>query len=494
MAQLLETEISRHKERAEHGIFEPNLALSAEGEGNKRLNNSLQQSEENSLVFFHEINHNYDSALEQLMPTGGKVRLGYTVSDLHNNITNGFSFIPGLNLAMGSQYETFVGITVTQPLLKSAGISVTMANIRLAAMDSDIAFQLYRRQLMLAISQAEAAYWNLYFAQEQLRFFQESVAVAQSVLDDSRERLKTGRASELDVLESESALALRKAKQNEARQDYDDATGKLMTLCAAVPRENGPTVRAVDRPSDAKVVPSYSQSFGQAFDANPEYLAQKVRLDQERVRLGVARNQALPELDVKGSFGYNGLGATLGQSMDYLTSQQYPSWSLGLELNIPLAANIKGRHELSAAHLSLQEAAVNLKSVQTQIANAIQMAISKSRTWQESIQSYQTVVGFNESLLKTEMARLNVGRVEPRKVLEVEADLLEARQSLADALVRYQRTLLELKMADGSLLRERHLELTREELRHRTLSRIKSGNIPADGFTPVPDLPVTTLN
>jgi len=84
--------------------------------------------------------------------------------------------------------------------------SDALAAIRLAAFESEIAFQQYRRQLMLTLYQAEAAYWNLYFAQEQLLFFQESLAVAESILSDSRERLKAGQASELDVLEAESAL------------------------------------------------------------------------------------------------------------------------------------------------------------------------------------------------------------------------------------------------------------------------------------------------
>jgi outer membrane protein TolC len=494
MAQLLETEISRHKARGEYGIFEPNLMLSAEREQNKRLNNSFQQSEQGGLLFFHEINNNYDTAIEQLMPTGGKVRLGYTLSDLRNNITNSISLFNVANQSMTREYQTFLGMTLTQPLLKNAGPGVTMAAIRLAALDSDIAFQLYRRQLMLTVSQAEAAYWNLYFAQEQLRFFEESVALAESVLSDSRERLKAGRAAELDVLEAQSGLALRKTKQNEARQSFDDAVGKAMMLYAASPVEHGPTIRALDQPSQAKTSLSYSLSFQHAFESNPEYLAQQKRLDQERLRLGVARNQLLPELNLKGAFGYNGLGLTPGDSLNIVDSQEYPSWSLGVEMNIPLAGNIKGRHQLSAAELSIEEAVVNLNSIQTQIANALHMAISKSRTWQESIQSYQTVVDFNESLLKTQMARLSVGKIEPRRVLEVEADLFEARQSLADALGRYQRTLLELELADGSILKQRNLELTREGLRRRTLSRLKNGSVPLDAFPPTLNAPATTVN
>ncbi len=232
-AQMLETEATRRKGQGEDGIFEPNLALSALRERNKRINNNEQQSASGGLPLFSEVNDIYDTGLEQLIPTGGKIRLGYTLSDLSNNLTNQFSFanLGGLtNLSQQRQYHTFIGVTFTQPLLKNAGTEVTLAGIRLAAMDSEIAFQQYRRQLMLALSQAEAAYWNLYFAQEQLRFFDESVALASSVLADSQERLKAGRAAELDVLESQSGLALRKTKENESRQNFFVAVSRVLSL------------------------------------------------------------------------------------------------------------------------------------------------------------------------------------------------------------------------------------------------------------------------
>ena len=68
---------------------------------------------------------------------------------------------------------------------------------------------------------------------------------------------------------------------------------------------------------------------------------------------------------------------------------------MGLELNGPIAGNIKGHHQLGAAQVSLQEAVVNLKSIETQIANALNTGILKARSSQESVQSSQTVVRFN---------------------------------------------------------------------------------------------------
>jgi outer membrane protein len=490
-AQMLEAEVNRRKFRAEYGAFEPEWVSSVEREINNRQNNTEQSAALAGIQVLRERNTLYDSGIESLIPTGAKIRLGANLSELDNNIPP----IAGITSSNGDvffkQYQTFVGVTLTQPLLKNAGGYATMANIRIAAMDSDIAFQEYRRQLMLTISQAEAAYWNLYFAQEQVRFFDDSVSVAETILADSEEKLKAGQGSELDVLEARSGLALRHTKQNDAVQNSYEALAKLQSLYGAAPLREGMTIRAVDVPQMTNAAPSYYDRFQLAFDLNPDYLIQLKKVDQAKVRLNLANNQRLPEFNFKGSYGFNGLGSTPSQSWDNLSGREFPSWSAGLELHLPLLGGIKERNIFNAAKLSLQAALVNLDGVQTQVSHALNLAILKAQNRMESVHNYETVVRFNEDLLKTQLARLNVGKVEGRKVLEVEADLLDTRQNLADVLVQYERALLEAQLADGSILQRRKIELTRDELQKKTMALLKGHKLPVDVFRPVPNMPAS---
>lgn len=472
-AQMLEAEANRRKERGQWGAFEPQFEASITREANKRTNNVEQQAEQSGQGFFSERNTIYDGGIEQLIPTGGKIRLGANLSDLVNNINPYGSVFTSTNAFYTKQYQTFVGVTLTQPLLKDAGMTPTFAAIRLAALDSDIAFQQYRQQLMITIYKAESAYWNLYFAQEQVHFFDESVSVAQNVLDDAQQKLKAGQGAQLDVMEAQSALALRNTKRNDAIQNYYDALGHLQILTGTAPNPDRPAsgslqYRAVDSPQTTNSPPTYGETYEEAFSLNPDYLIQKQKMDQDRVRYGVAKNQMLPELDLKAAYGFNGLGTTPENSWELATTERFPSWSVGLELTLPLGGNIKGRNFYSAAKLSLQEAYLNLKGVKTQIANGLSMAIQKARAWRQSIASYKTVVQYNEELLQTQLARLKAGTVEAQKVLDVEADLLESRQDLAGALTQYRRALLQVELSDGAILKNRGLDITRAELRRQT--------------------------
>src|SRR5207302_1469383 len=213
-ARELEFQIAQKKFKAERGIFEPELLLSYDRVENRR-ENTAEQRRSTGISQFEEKNNIYNAGLEALIPTGAKIRLGYSLHDLRNNLQD-----PPFGIIVTNtprrEFQTFAGVNLTQPLLKNGWFSATLANIRLAALASDVAFQEYRHQMMLVISTAEAAYWNLFLAQEQVRFFRESALLAETLVRDNEARFQTGKGSELEVLEAKAGLALRKTTLPEA--------------------------------------------------------------------------------------------------------------------------------------------------------------------------------------------------------------------------------------------------------------------------------------
>lgn len=467
--RVLELEITQRRFNAEQGVFEPDFFIAASREENKR-ENTAEQRRSLRLNVFEEKNNVYRSGLEGLVPSGAKIRLGYTMRDLNNNIQDPRSAIGTIATNRGKidEFQSFAGLSITQPILKNFGLNATLANVRLAAIASDIAYQEYRRQLMETIATAEAAYWNLFMAQEQVRFFRESTALAESIVRDNRVRAETGKGSDLEVLEAEAGLALRRTKLAEAEQKRYEAEMHVLTLYSGSGLSPHPTVVAVDRPAIESALPAFLESAEEAFDLNPDYQAQQKKIKQEDIRLAYARNQRLPQLDLSASYGLNGLGETPGASHDDLQRRGFPSFSVGFELHVPLAGDIKARNELAAAKLRKEQALLSLKQVETQIINAVQAAVQKIRSARDAVENNQKVVAFHENLLKTDLERLEVGRVESRKVLEVEAALFESRNAAMDAMVQYERARLELQLVQGAILKSRHIEFSQEQFQDRT--------------------------
>jgi len=472
--KLLELEVNRRKARAEYGAFEPEFFAGTSREINSRENTVEQQRATLSTTGnFDERNNLYQGGIETLAPTGTRIRIGYTLRDLKNNLQDQSNFL--FRGATNGEFQTFFGINLTQPLLKNAGLTANLAGLRLAALGSDIAYQDYRRQLMLVLGAAEAAYWNLYMAQEQVRFFIESVATAERVLQDNRTRVQSGRAAELEILEAEAALALRRSKLSEAEQKLYEAANRIISFYSETVLATNRLVRAVDQPDISGRPPPFFEAWRAAYEWNPDYLSQRQKLMQESVRLGYSRNQRLPELNLKGSYGLNGLGETPADSWDDIERRGFPSWSVGIEFRVPLTGGIKSDNEWAAARIRHRQAQVSLREIETQVVNGLDTVMHKIQSAHDTVTNYQTVVHFNQNLLNAALARLELGRIESRKVLDIEADLFESKNSRLEAMVQYQRARLELELLQGTLLKNRRFELGKWELEKRTATLLRNG-------------------
>ena len=473
--KLLDFQASRNKERSEYGIFEPAAYATANDQVDNRQNSSLQAAALLSQPFYHGTNITFEGGLETLVFTGTRLHLGYSVSDLHDNLQPVEGFTNG-------EYQTFFGFSLSQPLFKNFGPAATMAQIRVAALSSQIAFQEYRKQLMTVISTAEATYWNLYLAQEQVRYFEDSLKTATAILKDAQARVEAGAGAQLEVLEAESGFALRRAKLEEAREKMIDAANQVLALFAGKPSARSVSVHAVDFPKVSPQEPRYEDLEQTALEWNPDYLIQERKMQQELIRLGYARNQRLPDVQLKGSYGVNGLGATPSQSWDATFRDQLASWSVGLEWHVPLGGSIKARNDFRAAQLQVKSAEMACKSLSSQILAGMDTAWNKLRSARNSIQNYQTTVDYNKALLDSALTRLEVGQIESGKVLDIEAGLFEARNSLAESLVRYELALIELELLQGALLQDHHIELTQQSLQAATRQFVTSGRLTEEQY------------
>lgn len=449
-AGKLERAVTRERERAEWGIFEPAVLATATLEANRRQNTQEQFLSQRASIFDEE-NQNYTAALEGLLPTGGRVRLGAQLRRLDNN----------LQVLGGGEDVTFAGVTLTQPLLRGGGWSAVAAQIRLAAADSELALQEYRRQLGLVLSQAELAFWDLVAAQELATLRRQSAGVAERVLADNRERLAAGRMTELDVLQAEAGLALRRSGVSDAEQRVVESGALLSSFLGRGVDPAGLRARGDLAPPSPP--PPVEQLLEGVFERHPLYRAQTVRLQQEGIRLAYARNQRWPQIDLRASYGLNGLGDGIDASLDALRTAKYPAWYVGLDLRVPLFLGVRERSQVRAAKLRREQSLLELKAVEIEIFNrvgALQRRVESLRTRAEAL---ATAVGLNERLLTAELERLDAGRGDSRKVLEAEQDLTDARLEALASRLDHRRALAELLVESGMYLAARGYEISAED-------------------------------
>jgi outer membrane protein len=425
--QVAELNIDR-----ERAAFVPVVTAGVERNETERPNNAEQvRSQLNSLFISEGKEHNL--GIEGMLASGARYRVGYVVQHLTNNLND-----------YEREWVTFAGVNVTQPLLKGRGEDATKARLRVAEYQAKTAYETLRRTVMTTVAEGESAYWALYLAQQQKATRDESLKMAEQLLLDSRSRLDAGKTSELAVLQAEAGVRLRKTRLGEAEHARD-----------------GRDLKVVDEPTSRAPDITLSDALQSAFELHPDYLSQMVRIEQEEVRLLYAENQRWPELNLLGSFGINGLGESLDDSLEDLESNDFPAWSVGLEFRMPLGRSAEDA-EYSAAQLRKEQALVGLKAAEIQLSNSIDTAIHRAGTAHETLIGLESLLEFNEKVLAAEMERLAAGKSDSRRVLEVEEDLADARLAYHEAMIDFQKSLLALELADGTLLQKRNIAVLSE--------------------------------
>ncbi len=140
-----------------------------------------------------------------------------------------------------------------------------------------------------------------------------------------------------------------------------------------------------------------------------------------------------------------------------------------------------------AARARQRAVLLGLRDLETQLGNSLRVALKKFEFTRGAIADHEAVIRLNQNLLEAEMARLKVGRVEARRVLEVERDLLQAKLTSLAASVGHHQASIELEALEGSYLSKRGLERSRhavvDRAMHREVSQTASDDPSVSGFS-----------
>ena len=449
-AARLQYWISRNEAEAERGTFEPALVASYNRSELERENSALQVLQLFRPDFWEE-NDEYALGVEGTFMSGGSYRIGYSLTRMENIE------------AVEGQYSAFLGLSVEQPLLKGLTHGAPMAALRVALRDRFVAYHSYRKQLIETISLAESAYWNLALAQEQHRMTLDSVEIARKLYEDSRERVRAGKMTELDLMEAEAELFVRLTQLADTEQNVSDGMVQLKLLLSDPDLPEEQRVMA----SDPLIPPGLALwnreeqrdfSLTWALRAQPDFMMRNEELVRERIILGFQKDQRLPELNLNGSLGFNGLGDSLGESMDKIGTFDFPSWSVGLELRVPMFLGVRERNRLEAAILKGRLAEVRLQAMEYEILNSIETLLLKVTTLRERVENARKVVEFRRRMLEVELSRLELGKSNTRLIYEAEEELTEAQRWELESIAALREALMQLAYFRGSVLLDKGFE------------------------------------
>jgi HAE1 family hydrophobic/amphiphilic exporter-1 len=347
-----------------------------------------------------------------------------------------------------------IGLNVTQPLLKNFWIDENRLTIDVAKNNLAQSEQGFRLQLITTVAAVQIAYYELIFARQNIAVQQEALTLAQTQLDQDRQRVQVGSLAPLDVQQDETQVASSKASLIAAQYTLVTDEGTLVNLITDSYRKwVGITLQPSEQLSDALQIFDLQDSWGKGMTKRPDLLQARLEVEQLGITLKYDRNQLYPELDLIGSYGYNGAGEDYNATIDQFGEANHPFYSIGGSISIPLS-NAKARNNLKSDKSTLQQKLLTLKQLEQSILMEINNSVAAVRSDYEAVQASRQASVYAAAALDAEQKKYNVGKSTTFTVLQLQNTLTTDRGTEIRNIANYDEDIARLSQNQGTTLED----------------------------------------
>ena len=451
LADSLDLKIERTSPRIEswsivreRSVFEP--VATAQG-GYQDAHTALDPTTAASLAGrppeIHQTTLSANPTLSGKLPTGTEYTFSANENRYHGDyVRSNFLFTGGTVLS------------VSQPLLKSFGFNANLAGLRVARKSKEIAILGLTHKLIDVVSDVGLAYYDLVFAIENHKASLDGRRSAENLLRENRALVKAGLLSPLEVTQAEAGLAERQEAVIVAEYQIKERTNALRLLMGTDAMLAGDSALVpVDLPAAEAVALDQTASLRTALELRPDYLQAKRIVEQHGIIVKYNRQQLWPEVDLRGTYGWNGSSPFLNTMLDNVTQREHPSWSVGLAVVVPLG-NGRARADYATAKLNQERALLSLKRQEQIIVMEVANAIAQARSNFKRIEATQAARRLAEESLQAEQKKLREGLSTSFLVLQAQTQLTAAHTAEIRARVNYGQSLIAVARAEGSTLRQ----------------------------------------
>jgi len=403
-------------------------------------------------------------------------------------------------LILNPSYTTHLNLTVAQPLLKNGGFAFNTAPIRIARnvhLMSEDRWQTYVTDTLLAVVQG---YWDMVFAFQNHQVRISSLDLAKEILRASEVQVKLGTLAPVDLLQSQTGVALREEELVSSRNfllTAEDLLKQLLQLPDAplystvnlVPTESPPPI------PDEEEFPLESV-LRASLKNRPELRAARRDLETKNLQIKLAANQLLPSLDFRGGIGLNGLGGSEQETTDFNSlatldpvdlflvlagARSAPTttspwgggwkrsfyemfhgdttyqWNVGLRFEMPLENN-SAEASYQKAKMEAYKSLWNVRSMEQKILLEVRDAWRSLQMNRQKIRTSEATQVLAERQLDAERKRVSLGLTTNYQVLQMEHDYRNAQTKALMAMAEYWKARARLLKAAGTLLQEEGLD------------------------------------
>ncbi len=452
-ARRIDPEIQQNRLDGAWGAFEPSWVAGVSYSSSERPQNYVPNAGGGRYApLYEEEIRRGQTGITGRLPFGTQYELLTGVDRIENtaNTTPGNGFT-SFSARYYPETVSTTTLTITQPLLKDFGFNANLAEVRLQKSALNTARHDLTATALRVLRDVASAYYEMVFAQENIRVKEEAVAVAEALVRDNQRRVDEGRMAPIDVTQAKSRLSeareelllaqnflsQRRNTLRELTRDQFDLDGAPFTVDPAFIVRTAP---AIDR----------DKALVTLFKSNPTYLASVELASSEDIRIAYAKNQRWPRVDLKASFGYNGLSDNFSDSYSDYSNRDEPTYSVGLVINVPLGDRT-GRARLAEARNRKRQALFALKRSEVILLSAFDTAQRDIANAAERTRLVKDTVSLAAASLDAQQRILGSGKTTSYEVAQAQRDLSTARSRELATLVDLNKSIAHFEFVLGTI-------------------------------------------
>jgi outer membrane protein TolC len=385
------------------------------------------------------------------------------------------------NFALNPYTTGDLDLQLTQNLLYGFGSAVNNREILVQKNNMKVTDLNFKQQLITTVSAVLNLYWDLVSFNEDLRSRQEELRTAQQLLDDNKKQVELGSLAEIEVTRAEAQLYAAKQdlliSQTNIMQQEVVLKNALSRRGVAIPELALVHIIPLDKlviPAKDELKP-VDQLFEQAMGQRPDVEQSRLNIKSKEVLLVGIKNSLKPNLQAFAELTNNGLTGQLtalaaGDSgLGYLAGgysnllaqiarRNYPNYSAGLSLNIPLR-NRAAQSDYATSLLEIRQDELNLQKTSNQVRVDVQNAVIGLEQARARYDASVKARVLQEKTLDADQRKLALGATTPFQVVQDQRDMANARSSEAQAMANYSHARVQFDQALGTTLDTNHISI-----------------------------------
>jgi outer membrane protein len=366
-----------------------------------------------------------------------------------------------------------VDLTVTQNLLNGFGKAVNGRNIRVQKNNLKATDLQFKQQVITTVTAALNLYWDLVSFDQDLKAKQQEVATADQLLKNNQDQVRIGTLAEIEVTRAQSQLyAARQdlviSETNRLQQEtvLKNALSRVGVGSSDLAEVHVIPVDTFTMPAKEEAMP-INDLVADAVKNRVEIQQANINLESDKIDLVGIKNSLKPTLQVFAELTNNGLSGLgnvpafsggYGTMLGEIFRRNYPNYSAGLSLNIPLR-NRAAQADYTTSLISIRQNELTrqkqLNQVRVDVQNAV-IGVQQARVRYDAAVEARKL---SQATFDADKKKYDLGAGTPYQVVQDQRDLSSAESSEAQAMANYSHARIAFDQALGRTLEVNHISM-----------------------------------